>query len=89
VVRWISCLDVIRGGMSEDHDKCFSTLVLGACLVLVCRGRYGFWGGILLFILGSTLGGVGPNRDLRGGGRRGWCDELARSSYDHPTFSYH
>jgi hypothetical protein len=30
------------------------------CLVLVCRGRYGFLGGVLLFILGSNLGGVGP-----------------------------
>ena len=28
------------------------------CLVLVCRGRYGL--GVLLFILGSSLGGVGP-----------------------------
>ena len=44
------------------------------CLVLVCRGRYCFFGGVLLFILGSSLGGVGPVRGLRGGGRRGWCD---------------
>ena len=29
----------------------------------------------LLFILGSNLGGVGPDRGLRGGGRRGWCEE--------------
>ena len=34
---------------------------------------------ILLFILGSNLGGVGPVRGLRGGGRRGWCEEWARS----------
>ncbi len=40
------------------------------CPVLVCRGRYGFGGG-LLFILGSNLGGVGPERGLRGGGRGG------------------
>jgi hypothetical protein len=33
-------------------------------------GRYGFGGGGLLFILGSNLGGVGPERGLRGGGRR-------------------
>ncbi len=39
------------------------------CLVLVCRGRYGL--GVLLFILGSSLGGVGPVRGLRGGGRGG------------------
>ncbi len=26
------------------------------CLVLVCRGRYGLGGGVLLFILGSSLG---------------------------------
>jgi hypothetical protein len=35
-------------------------------------------GGILLFILGSNLGGVGPERGLRGAGRRGWCEEWAR-----------
>jgi hypothetical protein len=31
------------------------------CLVLVCRGRYGLGGGVLLSILGSNLGGVGPD----------------------------
>jgi hypothetical protein len=31
--------------------------------------------GGLLFILGLNLGGVGPVRGLRGGGRRGWCEE--------------
>ncbi len=36
------------------------------CLVLVCRGRYGLGGGVLLFILGSSLGGVGQVRGLRG-----------------------
>ena len=48
-------------------------------LVLVCRGRYGLGGGVLLYILGSSLGGVGPVRGLRGGGRGGWCEEWARS----------
>jgi hypothetical protein len=43
-------------------------------------------GGVLLFILASNLGGGGPERGLRGGGRRGWCEEWARSGYDHPTF---
>ena len=34
------------------------------------------WGvAALLFILGSNLGGVGPDRGLRGGGRRGWYEE--------------
>jgi hypothetical protein len=33
----------------------------------------------LLFILGSNLGGVGPERGLRGRGRREWCEEWARS----------
>jgi hypothetical protein len=42
------------------------------CLVLVCRGRYGLGRVVLLFILGSNLGGVGPVRGLREGGRRGW-----------------
>ena len=36
------------------------------CLVLVCRGRYGFGGEVLLFILGLSLGGVGQVRGLRG-----------------------
>jgi hypothetical protein len=62
-----------------------STLYIGwglcdrLCLVLVCRVRYGLGGVVLLFILGSNLGGVGPVRGLRGGGRRGWCEEWARS----------
>jgi hypothetical protein len=33
---------------------------------------------VLLFCTldsGSNLGGVGPVRVLRGGGRRGWCEE--------------
>ena len=45
------------------------------CLVLVCRGRNCLGGVVLLFILGSNLGGVGPVRGLRGGGRGGWCEE--------------
>jgi hypothetical protein len=49
------------------------------CPVLVCRGRYGLGGGVLLFILGSNWGGVGPERGLRGGGEKGWCEEWARS----------
>jgi hypothetical protein len=28
-------------------------------------------------IAGWSLGGVGPDRGLRGGGRRGWCAEWA------------
>jgi hypothetical protein len=32
-------------------------------------------GGVVLFILGLNLGGVGPVRSLRGGGRREWCEE--------------
>jgi hypothetical protein len=64
---------------------CSSTLHVGwglfdsVCLVLVCRGTYGFGGVVLLFILGSNLGGVGPVRGLRGGGRGGWCEEWVRS----------
>ena len=37
------------------------------------------WEGGLLFILGSSLGGVGPVRGLRGGGRGGGCEEWAKS----------
>jgi hypothetical protein len=42
-----------------------------ACLVLGYKGRYGLGGVVLLFILGSNLGGVGPVRGLRGGGEKG------------------
>ena len=50
---------------------CSSTLHIGwglcdrVCLVLVCRGKYGLGVVVLLFILGSNLGGVGPVRGLR------------------------
>jgi hypothetical protein len=63
---------------------CSSTLHIGwglcdrLCLVLVCRGRYGLGGVVLLFILGSNLGGVGTVRGLRGGGRGGRGGEWAR-----------
>jgi hypothetical protein len=55
---------------------CSSTLHIGwglcdcLCLVLVCRGSYSLGGVVLLallFILGSSLGGVGLVRGLRGG----------------------
>ncbi len=41
-------------------------------LVLLCGGRYGLGGGVLLFILGSSLGGVGPVGGLRGVWGAGW-----------------
>ena len=47
----------------------------GVCVIVYVQfssvGRYGLGGGVLLFILGSNLGGVGPERGLRGGGRGG------------------
>ena len=67
------------------HERwCSSTLHIGwglcdrLCLVLVCRGRYGLGGVVLLFILGLNLDRVGPEMGLLGGGRRGWCEEWAR-----------
>ena len=60
---------------------CSSTLHIGwglcdrVCLVLVCRGRDCLGEMVILFVLGSNLGGVGRVRGLRGGGRRGWCEE--------------
>jgi hypothetical protein len=55
----------------------------GVCMIVYVQfspvGAGMVWGGGLLFILGSNLGGVGPERGLRGGGRRGWCEEWARS----------
>jgi hypothetical protein len=55
-----------------------------ACVVTVyvkffSAGAGTVWGvGALLFILGSSLGGVGQVRGIRGGGRGGWCEEQAR-----------
>jgi hypothetical protein len=62
--RWCSSTLHIRWGLCER-----------LCLVFVCRGRYGLGRVVLLFILELNLGGVGPERGLRGGGRRGWCEE--------------
>ncbi len=53
------CLLVLNSVTSSDRQ--FSSV--GAGMVL--------GGGVLLFILGSNLGGVGQERGLRGGGRRG------------------
>ncbi len=61
---------------------CSSTLHIGCglcdslCLVLLCVGRYCLGVEVLLFILGSSLGGL--VRGLRGGGRGGWCEEQGR-----------
>ena len=78
----------LRVGRIEHHDRCLLTMVLvyfahrmGSVIVYVQFSSVGagmVWGGGLLFILGSSLGGVGPDRGLRGGGRRGWCEEWAR-----------
>jgi hypothetical protein len=50
--------------------------VISSMSVLFCRGRYGLGGVVLLFILGSNLGGVGPvgvfgGEEEGGGVRRG------------------
>jgi hypothetical protein len=57
--------------MTGVFQRCFSStshigwgLCDRVCLVLVCGGRYCFGGVVLLFILGSSLGEVGPVRDL-------------------------
>jgi hypothetical protein len=74
VERW--CSNVVFVYFAYER-WCSSTLHIGwgqcdrLCLVLVCRGRYGLGGVVLLFILGSNLGGVGPVRGPRGGGKRG------------------
>jgi hypothetical protein len=50
-------------------------------------------GVVLLFILGSSLGGVGPVRGLRGeeegGGVRSGPGAARTILLYHPTFSYH
>jgi hypothetical protein len=64
---------------------CLSTLYIRwglcycVCLVLVCRGRYSLGRVVLLFILGSNLGRVGPvglfGGDEEGGGVRSGSGE--------------
>jgi hypothetical protein len=47
------------------------------------------WGALA----GWSLSGVGPDRGLRGRGRRGWCEEWGGRGEDHPvthpSSSYH
>jgi hypothetical protein len=45
---------------------------LPAAAAAACRGRG------RVHKAGWSYGGVGPVRGLRGGGRRGWCEEWAR-----------
>jgi hypothetical protein len=51
----------------------------GVCVIVYVKfssvGAGTVWGGGVFFILGLDMGGVGPVRGLRGGGRRGWCEE--------------
>jgi hypothetical protein len=52
----------------------------GGCVIVHVGAGMVWGGGVLFFILGSNLGGVGPDRGLCGGERKGWCEEKARSS---------
>jgi hypothetical protein len=51
----------------------------GVCVIVYVKfssvGAGTVYGGVLLFILGSSLDRVGQVRSLRGEGRRGWCEE--------------
>jgi hypothetical protein len=70
-VTWSMVLKNLQpDGLVMDDDR-KRVLCDRLCLGLVCRGRYGLGGVFLLFILGSNLGGGGPVRGLRWGGRRG------------------
>ena len=71
-------LPVLRVGIGSSTLHIGWGLCDSLCQVVVCRDRYGL-GGVLLFILGSNLGGVGPERGLRGGGGGGWCEKWAGS----------
>ena len=57
------------------HMGSVCSSICSSCL----QGQVLFGGGVLLFILGSSLGGGGPVRGLRGGGRGWWCEAWARS----------
>jgi hypothetical protein len=51
----------------------------GVCVIVYVQfssvGAGMVWGGGSSLHSGIELGGVGPERGLRGGGRRGWCEE--------------
>jgi hypothetical protein len=69
---------IVGGGVTPHQNWQMGSV--GSSMSSSClQGQVRFGGGVLLFILGSSLGGVGPVRGLRGGGRRGWCEEWARS----------
>jgi hypothetical protein len=67
-----------------------SAPTVAGCRLGGCRGRYCFGGGVLLFILGSSLGGVGPVRGLRGeeeggGVRAHTYTQTKRTNTEHTT----
>jgi hypothetical protein len=69
--------DVGDGAPGGLEDVCDGLVEVGGAVAVLCS--YDVGGVFLLFILGSNLVGGGPVRGLRGGGRRGWCEEWARS----------
>ena len=56
-VVFITAVPIIKPFARGEEDSGWG-LCDGLCPVLVCRGRYGLGRGVLLFILGSNLGGV-------------------------------
>ena len=75
---------VCRGGVATSCapgslNANFRCVCAAGSYCVLCGGRYGLGGVVLLFILRSRLGGVGPVRGLRGGERGEWCEECARS----------
>ncbi len=84
--RLVGC-SVVRGLPLRSRDVEGVSQCVRVCLGPVLASRVpsppaaaaAAWRGLgLVPIAGWSLVRVGPDRGLRGGGRRGWCEEWAR-----------
>jgi hypothetical protein len=62
---------ILRALQSTPHQRWHMGSVCSSMSSSCLRGQVRFGGGVLLFILGSSLGGVGPGEGSSGGRKRG------------------
>jgi hypothetical protein len=65
-------------GVSLHVCVCLGPVLASHALSLSAAAEAAWRGLGRVHIAGLSYGGVGPVRGLRGGGRRGWCEEWAR-----------
>jgi hypothetical protein len=84
--RLVAC-SVVRGrplrsravaGVSLHVCVCLGPVLASHATSLPAAAAAVWRGQGRVHIAGWSYGGVGPVRGLRGGGRRGWCEEWAR-----------